>query len=234
MARAPRRPALGELGPREGDHEDRMVPRRLEQVLDEVEQARVGPLHVLEREDCRVRLGEPLEEEPPRAEELLTLARLVIAEPEQLREPRLDERAIVGVEQMLVERRVQLLQRRGGLVVLGDPAAHAHHVGERPVRDAVAVGEAAAAMPVDDLLDPVEVLVELPGEARLADAGDAGHRHELRTLLVGGRVEELLDLPELAVAADERRLEALRLERARSARRRHAARATTASRPPCP
>ena len=44
-------------------------------------------------------------------------------------------------------------------------------------------------------------------EARLADPGDADHGDELRALLVGSRVEQLLDEPELAVAADERRLE---------------------------
>ena len=69
-------------------------------------------------------------------------------------------------------------------------------------------------MPVDDLGQPVEVLVELPGEPRLADPGDAGHRDELRLLLLGAGVEQLLDQAELAVAADEGRLEAVRLERA--------------------
>ena len=132
---------------RAGD-EERVAARRLEQVLDEVEQARVRPLHVLEGEDCRVRLGEPLEEEPPRAEEFLPLARLVVAEPEQLREPRLDECSVVGIEQVLLERRMQLLERCSGLVVFGDPAAHPHHVGERPVGDALAVGKTPAAMPV--------------------------------------------------------------------------------------
>ncbi len=47
-------------------------------------------------------------------------------------------------------------------------------------------------------------------EPRLADAGDADDRHELRAPLLGRRVEQLLDEAELAVAADERRLEALR------------------------
>ena len=50
QAGAPRGPLLGEIGPREREYEERRVPRPLEQVLDEVEQARVGPLHVLERE----------------------------------------------------------------------------------------------------------------------------------------------------------------------------------------
>ena len=73
-------------------------------------------------------------------------------------------------------------------------------------------------MPVRQLRDPVEVLVELPREPRLADAGDAGDRDEVRLAAGGALVEEILDAAQLAVAADERRLEPLRLERAARAR----------------
>ena len=45
-----------------------------------------------------------------------------------------------------------------------------------------------------------------------------GDRDEVRLALVGAGVEEVLDLAELAVAADERRLEAGRLQRAARAR----------------
>ena len=218
LAGAPGGPALEQLRPRERDHVERRVARPFEQVLDEVEQALVGPLHVLEREHRRVDVGEPLEEEPPGREQFLLVACLVLGQPEQLREPRLDEPPLVGVGEVLLERRVQLLERRGGLLVLGDPAAHPHHVGERPVGDALAVGEAAAAVPVRELGEPVEVLVELPAEPRLADAGDPGDRDEVRLALLGAGVEEILDLAELPVAADERRLEAGRLERAAGAR----------------
>ena len=93
MAGAPGRSPLDQLGPRERDHEQRVVPRPLEQVLDEVEQRRVRPLHVLEGEHGRVGLGQPLEEQPPGREQILPVARLVLAEAEQLREPRLDEAA---------------------------------------------------------------------------------------------------------------------------------------------
>ena len=70
-ARAPRRAALEQLRPRERQHIDRVVARPLEKVLDEVEQTRIGPLHVLEGQEDRVGVGEALEEEPPCAEELL-------------------------------------------------------------------------------------------------------------------------------------------------------------------
>src|SRR6266851_5676322 len=92
--------ALEQLRPRKGDHEDRRAPRPVEQVFDEVEQARVGPLHVLEREHRRIRLGEPLEEEPPGGEEILLVASLMLRKPEQLREARLEKAALLGVEDL--------------------------------------------------------------------------------------------------------------------------------------
>ena len=214
---APGRPALHQLRPCERDHEDRVAPRPVEQVLDEVEQARVGPLHVLEGEHRRIALREALEEEPPGGEEVLLVARLVLGQPEQVREARLEEAPLFGVEEVLLERGVQLGQRRRRLLLLGDAAAHAHHVRERPVRHAFAVGEAAPAVPVHGVRDAVEVLVELPREPRLADAGDAGQRDEVRLVLVRRGVEEVLDLAKLAIAADERRFEPLRLQRAAQA-----------------
>jgi hypothetical protein len=62
-------------------------------------------------------------------------------------------------------------------------------------------------MPPDVPDEAVDVLLELPGEARLADAGDPRHRHELRPLLVRRAVEELLQQPQLAAPADKGRLQ---------------------------
>ena len=207
--------ALVQFGAREGDHEERVVARPLEQVLDEVEQARVRPLEILEGEHHRVRVGQSLEEEPPGREELLAVAGDAVLEAQEMREPRLDEGALRRIEQVLVHRRRELLAGRLRRLVLADQAAHAHHVRERPVGDALAVGEAAPAVPPDGVDDAVEVLVELPGEARLADAGDSGDGHQVGAAVVRRRVEEVLDQLELAVAADERGLEPGRLEGAR-------------------
>ena len=235
MTRAPGRPPLEQLGPRLRDDEDRRVAGPLEQVLDEVEQRRVRPLHVLEDHHHRVDVGQPLEEQPPGGEEVLALvAAALLLEPEQVGQPRLDEAALVRVGDVLLDDRGELGERRARLLVLDDPRAHPDHVRERPVGDALAVGEAAAAVPVRDLDDPVEVLVELPAEPRLADPGDPGDRDEVRLALVGAGVEELLDLAQLTVAADERRLEPGRLQRRRARRRRRAARARAASRPTFP
>src|SRR6185437_6835723 len=84
--------------------------------------------------------------------------------------------------------------------------------GERPVGHALAVREAPPPVPVGRLCDAVEVLVELPRESRLADAGDAGHGDEVHLAALGAFVEEILGPPQVAVATDERRLEPGRLE----------------------
>ena len=119
---------------------------------------------------------------------------------------------------MLAHDGPQLLERRGRLFVLGDPAPHANHVSQCPVGDALAVGEATAAMPVRDLGKPVHVLEELPREPRLAYTGDPDDRHEMRRAFVDGAVEELLHQTQFAVAADERRLEPFGFQRPASAR----------------
>ena len=62
-------------------------------------------------------------------------------------------------------------------VLLADAEALAHDLDEGPVRDAVAVGEALAAVPQDVQGQAVGVLVELPGQPRLADTGWTHDRH---------------------------------------------------------
>ena len=163
-------------------------------------------------------VGEALEEEPPGGEQVLAVGRRPLRQPEQLGEPRLDQRPLLGVGDVLLDRRPQLRQCRLRRLLLDDPRPHPHHLRQRPVGDAFAVGEAAAAVPPDVVGEPVDVLLELPGEARLADPGDADDRDELGLALLGGRVEQLLDQAQLAVAADERRLEADGLQGAAAAR----------------
>ena len=161
-----------------------------------------------------VALREPFEEETPPGEQLGLLEVRAPLERQELGDARSDPRAFLGVFDGALESGVELRPRRFVVLALGDACAHPDHLGERPVRHAVAVGQAAAAVPGHVLGDAVEVLVELPGEPRLADAGDAGDREQMRLVLVGAGVEELLREPQLAVAADERRLEALRLQSA--------------------
>ena len=62
-------------------------------------------------------------------------------------------------------------------------------------------------MPVDLASQPVDVLLQLPREPRLADPGDAQDRDQAGAPLVARGVEEVLHEPELALAADERRFQ---------------------------
>ena len=66
-----------------------------------------------------------------------------------------------------------------------------------------------ALVPVDIADQAVDVLLELPGEARLAGAGLSGDRHEAQTAIPLRGVQQVLEQPELLIAAHERRLEAL-------------------------
>ncbi len=61
-----------------------MVGRPLEHVVDELEQAGVRPLHVLEDEDDRVGSRHALEEQPPAAEQVGTIGVRAFVEPEQM------------------------------------------------------------------------------------------------------------------------------------------------------
>ena len=62
-------------------------------------------------------------------------------------------------------------------------------------------------MPEDRLDDAVEVLRQLPDEPTLARAGDADDGHDPGSPLPTSCVEQVLEQAELAVAAEERRLE---------------------------
>ena len=122
----------------------------------------------------------------------------------------LDPGALGGVGDVLLEHGRDG-RPRGRLVgVLLEPGAAADHLAERPEADAVAVGGAATVVPPDVLDEPVDVLEELPGQARLADAGRAHDADEADAALAGRGVEVVLELAQLLVAPDEGRLERLR------------------------
>src|SRR5690606_10946138 len=82
--------------------------------------------------------------------------------------------------------------------------AAAHHLGDRGERDLLAVRGSASSVPGDDVGTSIEHLAQLPGEATLADAGDAGHRDQAASPVADDSVPEVDELAELAVAADER------------------------------
>ena len=67
------------------------------------------------------------------------------------------------------------------------PAAPPDHLAEGPERDALAVRGRAAPVPPDRLADAVDVLLELPGQAALADAARPGDRDEAGPPVAAGR-----------------------------------------------
>src|SRR5207247_1242382 len=83
------------------------------------------------------------------------------------------------------------------------------HFAERPERDPLAVSRGPPVVPPHEFDEAVDVLEELPGETALADACRADDRHQPGTLLTAGRVEQILQEPQLRVPAHERRLERL-------------------------
>ena len=88
-----------------------MTPRPLEQVLEEVEQAGIRPLHILEDEDRRRLLRESLEEDAPGREQVLLVPGRSLLETEQVGEAGLDPPQFLRVGEVLLDRRVELRAR---------------------------------------------------------------------------------------------------------------------------
>ena len=214
----PGRALFGELGTGEREHVQRLVARPVEQVLDEVKQAGIGPLHVLEQQDRRALLCQALEEDSPGGEEILLVSGKAVFETEQVSDAGPHPGAFLGVGQMLFERRRRASRRREAASSSSPmPQRMAHHLGQCPVRDALSVGEAAAAVPVRVGSEAVDVLLELPRQPRLADSRHPGDEDELGAPLLRGCMEQIFDELKLAVAADERSLEPGRAHRAATA-----------------
>ena len=96
--------ALGQLGPSQGEHEDGVGRRPVEEAVEEVEQAGVGPLQVVDHHHHRVALGQALEEHPPAGEEVVA-CQVGVGGAEQLGDARLDEVAVIGAGDQLVQAR---------------------------------------------------------------------------------------------------------------------------------
>ncbi len=134
----PLRPSLEELGAGQRHDVDRPTPAPLEQVVDEVEQSRIGVMEVLEDHRHSAVLGDPLEERAPGAEQLL--GHDVRLEPEQREQRRLDPASFDLIRNPFADGRSHL--RPGGCFVVRfrQAAAAADHLAKRPERDPIAVG----------------------------------------------------------------------------------------------
>ena len=116
---------------------------------------------------------------------------------------RLDPGLVAGAGERVLD---GLMDLRGDLlrrVLLEDARLRLDDLAECPQRDSVAVREAAALTPRDELGIGVDDPVELVDEAALADPGDADEREELRRSLVSRPLEGVSHDAELALAPDE-------------------------------
>ena len=145
LAAGPARSAVEELGAGEADDQHGSVTHPVGEVLDQVEQRRLGPVHVLEHEDERRLAGERLDELAYRPEHLLADG-TCRSRADRALEPRGDDvRVRASVEQLSDAATARSL---------------GHDLPHRPVRDALAVGEAAAGEHLRLAVDGASELLE--------------------------------------------------------------------------
>src|ERR1039458_4422802 len=122
-------------------------------------------------------------------------------------QPRLDQPPLALITHMLLDSVPKLLPGRRRSLLLNDAGARPDHLGQRPGSDTFALGEAAAAVPADAPLDPVDVLFELPQQPRLPAAGLADYRDDPSAALPLARLKRLDDQRSLTIAPHQRRFE---------------------------
>ena len=145
LAATPVRAPSKQLRSGRADHQHRHVGHPVGELVDEVEQAVVGPLEILEDEDERALCGEFLEEAPPGCEGLRSSAapelRLVL-EPGQRAQASGDPFCVGRVHDFL-GCSAELLARGRFVVRLENAGLGFHDLGQRPERHAVPVCEAS-------------------------------------------------------------------------------------------
>lgn len=163
----------------------------------------LGPVEVLHEQHDRTLRGELGEKVRPRVLEAVAHEQRVLpgrdVDPERERE-----------EPTLAEE----LEHTLGAVALEDAEVLLQHLGQRPVRDPLAVGQAAAGA-AERLRRVVrEPIPELAHEAGLADARVADDRNQPRPPVLGHPAQRREEPFELPVAADEHTLQAAHSSRA--------------------
>ena len=182
LAAAPAGSTFEELGPRRRDHEQRHVRYPLDELVDEVEEALVRPVQILEDENERAAFGHRLEEEAPSGKRLASAiaAELALgAQTDEREQVRLDPRYVGRVVEQVRDGRTDFLGRFRRRILLVDPGLRLDDLAECPHRDTVPVGETATLAPGDEVGVGIDHPAKLVDEAALADAGHSDECHEL-------------------------------------------------------
>ena len=191
---APARTCVEQLWPGQAEDEHRRA-HPVGDVLDQIEQRRLGPVDVLEEEDERLDVGDALHHLARGPRDLLraplALERLHQAgcEPEHV------------CDCLLGTALAELLERFFQRVVVGDAGRGFHHLPERPVGDTLAVRQGAS----DEDARPLHAVEELTREPALADARLAVDGEQVRAAVAEAALERVLEQLELVVPPDERR-----------------------------
>ena len=140
LAAAPTGPLIEQLRSRHAHEQQRRVAGPLGDVLDQVEQGRLGPVDVVEHDDDGPAPGE-------RLEQLAHSPEAVLGRPGRVREPdQLCNALCDAISRLLsFERSGDLRARLGGRVVLGQSGGLLDDLQHGPERDAFPVGQAGPA-----------------------------------------------------------------------------------------
>ena len=201
---APGPTGLEELRSGERHHQQPSVADVDDQVVDQVEQRIVRPVHVLEDQQERLPLGEMLHQHPHREQQVDRLiGRRVQPEPEEQAQV---ARGIGGaaVREELVDGCGHL--RAGDLdgIVLVDAGDVSHHLAGGAIGRLLLVREAPTPQGATPL--PLEPLGGLASQPRLADPRRAEDRHQWGRPSSTARSQTLARTVELATPAGERRV----------------------------
>src|SRR5436309_5416832 len=185
----------------ECEQQDRKVAQAGAEQLDQVEQAAVGPMHVLEDQHRRPVAGDGLDEHSHREEQRLAVGdRGLAIEPEQDREVVGDAIRLRGPKQ-LRDFGPQLLLANLDRIALEDAAELLHLGGKGTVSAAVAIGQGTAPNAASSQL--AHNAAELDPEPSLADSGRADNGDQVGRALVGDPFPDALEDSELSPAPDQ-------------------------------
>ena len=208
LSSTPAGAAREELGPGGAHDEERNLDRPVDEIVDEVEQAVVGPMEILEDEHERPALRERLEEAPPRGEGLrlaLPLQVRLAGDPDQRPQVRLDPAPLGRLLDEVLGRGAQLRARPPRRSRSRGFPPGLHHLGQSPERHPLAVRQRPALPPRDQLEVRLDDPEKLEDEPALADSRHADQRDQLGRPFLPCPRERRTSSVELALPSDQRR-----------------------------